>query len=74
MIKDLNKIENERKYVLLKYIAIICLSQKESNKLKTLKNTLYNKDVITNVINECQCDALIKNAEQFLKEINIGNL
>ena len=73
LIKDLNRIENERKYALLKYIAIICLSQNGINKLTSLKNMLYNKDVIISIINECQCKMLIDNARQLLKEITVGN-
>lgn len=73
LIEDLNKIENERKYALLKYMAIICLSQNESNKLISLKNKLYNKDVIISIINKCQCKTLIDNAKQLLKEITVGN-
>lgn len=73
LIKDLNRIESERKYALLKYIAIICLSQNGSNKLISLKNKLYNKDVIISIINECQCKMLIDNAKQLLKEITVGN-
>jgi hypothetical protein len=73
LIKDLNRIENERKIALIKYIATICISQSESNKLISLKNKLYNKDVIISIINECQCKTLIDNAKQLLKEITVGN-
>ena len=73
LIMYLDKIENERKTALLKYIAIIVLSQNENDKLPSLKNKVYNTDIIRNIVNECQCKTLIKNAEQFLKAINVGN-
>ena len=70
---NLNKIRNERRYSLLKYIAIIVLSQYKNNELSSINNKLYNKNVIENLIKESKCVALVKNAEQFLQAIKDSN-